>query len=233
MSNQFFQDRVTQLNAQNLNRLLRFEGEWDSNPNRRYNVSDMVRHNGRLFIRNSTAPEANPAPNLSGGSWNLIEATRAPTPPVGDNSDRIATTAFVRNSPAFTGSPTAPTLPNTNFSDRIATTAFVNNFVRSRIPISWERLGGSYPTTTHLWLNHSVSVGGVVIDLDGYKNVWVRMEPPNEDKELWVPECGCPRVPKCDCGIGYYVKVNPQIYWRLITQLNTNNPADRKTEFYY
>lgn len=56
----------------------------------------------------------------------------APTPSPGDNSDSIATTAFVTgagfaplNSPAFTGLPTGPTAsPGTN-TGQLATTAFV------------------------------------------------------------------------------------------------------------
>lgn len=64
----------------------------------------------------------------------------APTPPAGDSSLRLATTAFVileleskapLISPAFTGSPTAPTPPTADTSTRLATTAFVKSAVAS------------------------------------------------------------------------------------------------------
>jgi hypothetical protein len=54
------------------------------------------------------------------------------TPTAGDNSTKIATTAFIATSyaplasPALTGNPTAPTQSSNNSSTRIATTAFVN-----------------------------------------------------------------------------------------------------------
>lgn len=56
----------------------------------------------------------------------------APTPDVGDNSTKIATTAFVAtsfsplSSPTFTGTPTAPTATSGTASTQIATTAFVD-----------------------------------------------------------------------------------------------------------
>jgi len=54
-----------------------------------------------------------------------------PTPEYTDDSNRIATTAFVKDvlstSPVLTGTPTAPTPEYTDDSDRIATTAFVKN----------------------------------------------------------------------------------------------------------
>jgi hypothetical protein len=57
----------------------------------------------------------------------------APTPPPGDSSTRLATTAFVQaggsfapiNSPAFTGVPTAPTASVGTDTTQLATTAFV------------------------------------------------------------------------------------------------------------
>ncbi len=82
------------------------------------------------------APLASPA---------LTGTPTAPTPAVSDNTDKIATTAFVKkqgyvtsgdlgvdltsyaklNSPALTGTPTAPTPVSTDNSARLATTAFV------------------------------------------------------------------------------------------------------------
>lgn len=76
------------------------------------------------------------ATNTSGfapiNSPNFTGVPTAPTPSSSDNSNKIATTAFVKaqgyaplNSPAFTGVPTAPTAaPGTN-TTQIATTAFV------------------------------------------------------------------------------------------------------------
>lgn len=63
------------------------------------------------------------SPNLSGSPTST-------TPAPGDNSTRIATTAFVAGyaplaSPAFTGTPTAPTPAATDSSQTVATTAFV------------------------------------------------------------------------------------------------------------
>ncbi len=56
----------------------------------------------------------------------------APTPGGSDNSNKIATTAYVKgqnfatlNSPAFTGTPTAPTPASGDNSTDIATTAFI------------------------------------------------------------------------------------------------------------
>ena len=56
----------------------------------------------------------------------------APTPATNDNTNKLATTAFVKNqnyapvaSPSFTGSPTAPTPAPGNNSTNLATTAFV------------------------------------------------------------------------------------------------------------
>jgi hypothetical protein len=68
---------------------------------------------------------------------------QAPTPSLSDNSNSIATTAFVMgqgysplNSPNFTGVPTAPTAaPGTN-TTQIATTAFVTNALQKTPPTS-------------------------------------------------------------------------------------------------
>lgn len=57
---------------------------------------------------------------LSGGFWNVT------TQPNTDNSTRIATTAFVRNSPIFLGSPSAPTAAIDTATTQLATTAFVD-----------------------------------------------------------------------------------------------------------
>jgi hypothetical protein len=79
------------------------------------------------------------ANDISGASGALLAspaftgAPSAPTPAPGDNSTRIATTAFVASmtgfaplaSPAFTGVPTAPTAAYGTNSIQLATTAFV------------------------------------------------------------------------------------------------------------
>jgi hypothetical protein len=66
------------------------------------------------------------------GTAAFTNTTTAPTPAPGDNSTKVATTAFVSvsfapiNSPAFTGTPTAPTPAPGDTSTRVATTAFVS-----------------------------------------------------------------------------------------------------------
>ena len=58
----------------------------------------------------------------------LTGTPAAPTPSTGDNSTKIATTAFVQGekaSPALTGTPTAPTASAGTDTTQIATTAFV------------------------------------------------------------------------------------------------------------
>ena len=74
----------------------------------------------------------------SSSSFVLLDyQTTAPTLSTSDNSNNIATTAFVKGqnyigaaSPSFTGTPTAPTPGSGDNSTNIATTAFVaNNFV--------------------------------------------------------------------------------------------------------
>lgn len=69
-------------------------------------------------------------------SPNFTGVPTAPTPATNDNSNKIATTAYVQAqgyaplaSPAFTGDPTAPTPPGTDNSTTIATTAFVQALV--------------------------------------------------------------------------------------------------------
>jgi hypothetical protein len=83
------------------------------------------------------------ANDISGASGALLAspaftgAPTAPTPPPGDNSTRIATTAFLATltgfaplaSPAFTGIPTAPTAAAGTNSLQLASTAFVQNAI--------------------------------------------------------------------------------------------------------
>jgi hypothetical protein len=125
------------------------------------------------YINNSSFPVASSFPGLfafsssnrimhfsDGLSWVQLATTSSPsltgaptstTPTSGDNSTRIATTAFVVNelsfyarinSPSFTGNPTAPTPLINDNSNRIATTAFVqsiqnnsNNIISSNLSL--------------------------------------------------------------------------------------------------
>lgn len=60
----------------------------------------------------------------------------APTQAAGNNSSRLATTAFVMGllaSPAFTGNPTAPTQAAADNSTRLATTAFAKGLLASTV----------------------------------------------------------------------------------------------------
>lgn len=76
------------------------------------------------------------ATNVSGfapiNSPHFTGVPTAPTPALNDNSNDIATTAYVQaqgyaplNSPAFTGTPTAPTATAGTNTTQVATTAFV------------------------------------------------------------------------------------------------------------
>ncbi|MFY0399965.1 tail fiber protein [Brevundimonas naejangsanensis] len=124
------------------------------------------------------APLASPA---------LTGTPTAPTQAAGNNSTRIATTAFVRQevnsaieplattaamnaadalkaplaSPALTGNPTAPTQPSGNNSTRLATTAFVQSaltsavsagavsyFARATAPAGWLAANGAAVSRT-------------------------------------------------------------------------------------
>ena len=70
----------------------------------------------------------------------LTGTPTAPTPAPGDDSTKIATTAFVAaiasvyaliNSPAFTGTPRAPNASSGDYSDQIATTKFATDLAFS------------------------------------------------------------------------------------------------------
>lgn len=80
------------------------------------------------------------ATNISGlapiNSPNFTGVPTAPTPALNDNSNKIATTAYVQgqgyaplNSPGFTGVPTAPTAAAGTNTTQIATTAFVETAI--------------------------------------------------------------------------------------------------------
>jgi len=77
----------------------------------------------------------------------------APTPATNDNSQKIATTGFVKaqgyavlNSPAFTGTPTAPTATAGTNTTQLATTAFVQTALGVTAPTGvssgYTKIGG-------------------------------------------------------------------------------------------
>lgn len=91
------------------------------------------------------------------GSFTTLTAT---TVPAGDNTQNVATTAFVTtavgsggggggsislNSPAFTGIPTAPTATSGNSTTQVATTAFVGNALSNDVVGSVYTGSGSAP----------------------------------------------------------------------------------------
>ena len=64
------------------------------------------------------------------GTLTITGVPTGPTQSAGNNTTRLATTAFVQGekaSPAFTGTPTAPTASSSTNTTQIATTAFVQN----------------------------------------------------------------------------------------------------------
>jgi hypothetical protein len=82
------------------------------------------------------------ATNVSGfapiNSPTFTGVPQAPTPATNDNSNKIATTAYVQaqgyaqlNSPALTGTPTAPTAAGGTNTTQLATTAFVTSAISS------------------------------------------------------------------------------------------------------
>ncbi len=82
----------------------------------------------------ATTAEALKAPLASPtftGTPTLPTGTIATTQSPGDNTTKVATTAFAQNmqSPAFTGNPTAPTPALSDTTTKIATTAFVRTGV--------------------------------------------------------------------------------------------------------
>ena len=78
----------------------------------------------------------------STNEWLLLNyQTTCITPSIGDNSNNIATTAYVLNAglapilnPNLTGVPTSPTAPLNTNTTQIASTAFVQNALQSYLP---------------------------------------------------------------------------------------------------
>ncbi|MDG4883012.1 portal protein [Mesorhizobium sp. WSM4884] len=111
----------------------------------------------------SLAPKASPA--FSG-------TPTAPTQAAGDNSTKLATTAYVdttfapKASPTFTGTPAAPTASGGTNSTQLATTAFVANAISplatsasvtsglaAKVDIATAKLQGFYESAQQTWTN--------------------------------------------------------------------------------
>jgi hypothetical protein len=96
-------------------------------------ASTVATFNGRSGAVNLIANDISGASGALLASPAFTGLPTAPTPTAGDNSTRIATTAFVASmtgfaplaSPAFTGVPTAPTASFGTNTTQLATTAFV------------------------------------------------------------------------------------------------------------
>ena len=106
--------------------------------------SGVVTFNGRAGAVSLIANDISAASGALVASPAFTGTPTAPTPPVNDNTLRLATTAFVTSavanvglgyapiaSPAFTGTPTAPTPPVGDNSTRLATTAYVLSEITS------------------------------------------------------------------------------------------------------
>jgi hypothetical protein len=97
----------------------------------------------QLITALALAPLASPA---------LTGTPTGPTPVAGDNSTKLATTAFVKEalapfaplaSPALTGTPTAPTPAEGDNSTNLATTAFVQEAIAPLAPLASPALTGT------------------------------------------------------------------------------------------
>jgi hypothetical protein len=93
--------------------------------------------NGRVGAVTLQAADLTAVGGASLASPAFTGSPTAPTPTPGDNSTKLATTAFVTtsfaplNSPVFTGAPTAPTVAAGDNSTKIATTAWVQSQIAS------------------------------------------------------------------------------------------------------
>jgi hypothetical protein len=116
----------------------------------------------------------------------------APTPPPGDSSTRIATTAFVLTesgfaplaSPAFTGIPTAPTpTPGTN-TTQIATTAYVQAAITG-ISLGVTTFNGRSGAVT-LVANDITAAGGAILASPAFTGTPTAPNPPPGDSSTRI-----------------------------------------------
>jgi hypothetical protein len=116
----------------------------------------------------------------------------APTPPPGDISTRIATTAFVLTesgfaplaSPAFTGTPTAPTpTPGTN-TTQLATTAYVQAAITG-ISLGVTTFNGRSGAVT-LVANDITAAGGAILASPAFTGTPTAPNPPPGDSSTRI-----------------------------------------------
>ena len=120
---------------------------------------------------------------------------KATTAAGGDNSTRIATTAFVKNaiaskadtiSPVFTGSPKAPTAPKGSNSTLIATTAFVNSAIENIVSNAYEIFKAGVPDYT-AQISYDNEVPWVYLSASSLTNNtgWMKFTAPYSSSEAW------------------------------------------------
>lgn len=103
---------------------------------------------------------------------------KAPTPPAGNNSTRIATTEYVATeyapleSPVLTGTPTAPTADDEDDSQQIATTAYVDRRVALGAP--WTRIIKTVDQTITA-SDTLVDDNALVVPVEANKNYQIRI----------------------------------------------------------
>ena len=126
---------------------------------------------------------------------------KATTAAGGDNSARIATTAFVKNataskadivSPVFTGYPKAPTAPNGSNSTVIATTAFVNSATENAVSNAYEIFKAGVPDCT-TQISYDNEVPWVYIPILSLTNntEWIKFTAPYSSSETWCISGDC------------------------------------------
>ncbi len=125
-------------------------------------TKSLVDVSGSALVSGIIANGALCAAYYDGTSFYLVSANgrlAAPTPTGGDNSTRIATTAYVQGeiatkanlaSPALTGTPTAPTATGGTNTTQIATTAYVQGELGTKANLASPALTGTptAPTAT-------------------------------------------------------------------------------------
>lgn len=133
---------------------------------------------------NFSTEDINEAYAVPGPPW-----PQAPSPVLGDASDRIATTSFVDESleglapvysPQFSGRPTAPTQPSTDSSTALATTAFVQATVvnTAALPLAGGTMTGSINMTPGTFYQY------------GGKNLAYLVHPTSGSDNIFLGEAG-------------------------------------------